>query len=88
FSRQIALELTASQTPLTPESALELAGHLYTATERLSLAVDPRWSETLAAQAVAEARVPAYETALGLLQIPLLPPGATTATAGAGQAGS
>ena len=95
-ARQLALDLTATS---AVEDAVAPAALLFAATEQLVVAVDPRWSESLTAQARLAERVPAYESALALAQLHLLPgvpsvpsvpsvPGGTTATANAALGGS
>ena len=73
FVRDTGMELTRTQDAVR---ARELAGHLFTAVERVAAAVDPQTDPALRIVAGRLEWLPAYETALGLVQVPLLPAGA------------
>ena len=76
FVRDSGLELTQTQ---DPARARELAGHLLTAVQRIAATVDPGTDPTLVQMAGQREFNPAYQTALGLVQVALLPPGAAGA---------
>ncbi|HEU5319054.1 MAG TPA: hypothetical protein VFX49_23285 [Chloroflexota bacterium] len=75
---------TGSELAQTTEvsRARELAGHLSTAVGRITAAVDPRDDEALRQEIAAQELAPAYESALGLLHVALLPPASQATAAG------
>jgi hypothetical protein len=76
FVRDAGYELTQSQ---DPAGAAELSQHLFTAVQRIIAAVDPHGDPTLSALLAETAAdtgtplTPAYDAALGLVQVPLTP---------------
>ena len=79
FVRDAGYELSQTR---DPERAAELSRHVFTAVQRIVAAVDPGQDETLNALLAETTLTPAYASALSLVQLPLLPPGATTVITG------
>ena len=77
FVRDVGLELTRTE---DVGRARELAGHLFTAAERISAAIDPQSDPALRRILETQEMTPAYESALALLHLPLTPASAVTAS--------
>jgi len=75
FVRDAGVELTRAQ---DPGGGPELSEHLFTAIQRIIAAVDPGQDTDLRALLAETDLTPAYQSALSLIQVPLVPPAATT----------
>ncbi len=81
FVRDTGLELAQTRDVTL---ARELAGHLFTAVQRVASAIDPGQDAALRKIVDERELAPAYDAGLTLVQVALLPPGSTTITTGTG----
>ena len=84
FARDTGLELAQTRDAAL---AYDLAGHLFTAVQRLASAIDPGQDAALRQMGEERELVPAYDTGLTLVQVALLPPGSTIITTETGANG-